>query len=426
MFDNHGDTLMMRLRRFRRARDGAVSPIMALFLIPLIGMIGLAAETGGWYFTQRAAQNAADTSALAAARAGPTYYDQTARATALKYNFQQGVNNATVAPQYPVTCPDGDVSCYKVTITKILPIALTRAVGFNGSDAVGGGRGQKITASAVAKSRIFKDYCVMALATSGNAITMNGNQTLGGCDIYSNAGAKCNGTSFGVNTASVVSNSATDCGSVANYSNATPITDTFAGLSTAGNIPTTTTGCGSGTAPAGNLTKTCWNGDLKLSAGVTTIPAGTTLRIVNGNVIFNGGTLKGEGVTIVFTGPAGNNKAGFFSGSGTLDMSAPTSGTWSGVAVYQDTRMTKAGDFTYSGNTPAFLIQGLIYGKYLDLDFRGAINKHTGGYSCIGVMVRTLTVSGGALFGNTTSECRQAGLTLPDSQAVLTRQALVQ
>jgi hypothetical protein len=42
------------------------------------------------------------------------------------------------------------------------------------------------------------------------------------------------------------------------------------------------------------------------------------------------------------------------------------------------------------------------------------------------VVADQLTISGGSFFANTTSECRQAGLTLPTSQSLLTRQALVQ
>jgi Flp pilus assembly protein TadG len=54
------------LRRYGRDRRGNISSVVALLIIPLVGVIGIATETGNWFLIQRSAQNAADSAVLAA------------------------------------------------------------------------------------------------------------------------------------------------------------------------------------------------------------------------------------------------------------------------------------------------------------------------------------------------------------------------
>jgi Flp pilus assembly protein TadG len=63
-----GDGRLMRfVRRFLHQQLAAVAPMMALMLIPIVGGVAYAVELGSWQYMQRAAQNAADSAALAAA-----------------------------------------------------------------------------------------------------------------------------------------------------------------------------------------------------------------------------------------------------------------------------------------------------------------------------------------------------------------------
>src|SRR5262249_18998011 len=74
------------------------------------------------------------------------------------------------------------------------------------------------------------------------------------------------------------------------------------------------------------------------------------IQITGGNVVFNpgvyvlnnasmkvtGGNITGTGVTFIFTGSSANNIGGIdFSGNGTMNLTAPTSGAYAGVAFYQ-------------------------------------------------------------------------------------------
>src|SRR5258708_473053 len=153
------------------------------------------------------------------------------------------------------------------------------------------------------------------------------------------------------------------CGNVQN-SGVKAITDPYASL--ASNIPTNT--CGGTyylepTAPHGppltnvnNIwststksltgTPTIICGDLKLTTNVsvTTASPGSVLVIENGQLDLNGFTLQtpaGSGLTIIFSGTTGGSwvhgpTSGAGNGTGTLNYAAPTSGTWSGIAMYED------------------------------------------------------------------------------------------
>jgi hypothetical protein len=46
----------------------------------------------------------------------------------------------------------------------------------------------------------------------------------------------------------------------------------------------------------------------------------------------------------------------FLSGGGALDITAPTSGDWSEVAIYQGPSLTKNVDISAAGNTPTWNI----------------------------------------------------------------------
>ena len=78
------------------------------------------------------------------------------------------------------------------------------------------------------------------------------------------------------------------------------------------------------------------------STADTTIdaPTGAVLVIVNGRLDTNGFTFAGSNLTVVFTGSNSPTYQHIPTGSGTFDISAPTSGPWSGIAIYQDPDLT--------------------------------------------------------------------------------------
>jgi hypothetical protein len=81
----------------------------------------------------------------------------------------------------------------------------------------------------------------------------------------------------------------------------------------------------------------------------------------------------------------------------------------------------------YSGSNPTLKIQGLIYLPRAIFTVNGAIDLHSGGLNCLGVIARQVVVGGnGAVFEHPTDQCVQAGLYLPAIPGTSARQALVQ
>lgn len=437
---------LRRLWGVVRERGGAVSPLLTLMLIPMIAAMGIATESSSWFFVQRAAQNAADAAVLAAASndnatTSPTYA-QEAQGVATRYGFTNGVANATVSAVNNATCPSPSTltNCYKVTITKKVGIALTTLVGYNGNTDISGQPAVLVTASAMASKIIPASDCIwtkVSFRTNGAP-----NFDAGGCTLFSNGTTTCNGRDLaGLGFSSGYAIGADKkCGVT---SVTTGPADPFA--STLKNNPPS--GCKDyGAAPPATGGTLDWSGypcvtmskNWTIGAGTTKVLTdtastnkGTVLYMQGGANIALTGTLKadfGQALTIVFTNTAGATPGFLTGGAGTIDFGAPTSGPWSGVALYQDPA-TAANNVTYSGSSPTFNITGMIYAPNASMTFSGAINHETGGYACIAFYVSDLLINGtGSIFSNPTGQCNRAGLSgLPQApNTVSVRQALVQ
>jgi hypothetical protein len=135
----------------------------------------------------------------------------------------------------------------------------------------------------------------------------------------------------------------------------------------------------SGSATLGATTVV--GGDVQLTGDVTVTSsaglAGAVLVIENGMLDTNGhklSTASGSALTIIFSGTSGggNHYPTDNTSAGTLDFMAPTSGTWKGIALYQDPNLTSNVDFSYAGNNPTWNISGAVYLPNASLGFSGA------------------------------------------------------
>jgi hypothetical protein len=401
---------------------GNVTPIMAIVLIPLVGAFAIATETSSWFLNQRSMQNAADSAALAAATNNtggktPANWDQEARGVATRYNYTSGVNNVTVTPTYPVTCPaPWTGNCYQVTISRDIPIRLARLIGYQGDVAMGGARGKTVSAIAIARPTGNGTYCLTALGAAADAISFKGAPSLDltGCDIASAGGASCNGHSGDTVGHSYVANAGDnkDCGPNEIVTSAPA--DIYAGL--ASNI---TNPCG--TRVANTVGAASWTsnksycGDVTLTGNIT-VTSDVVLTIGQGQLDignFNITTTGSGHLTILFTGAAGDGFSHIFTGNGTFDFAAPTSGPWSGVAIYQNPVLTTGVDISNVGNSPTYNVTGLLYLPHSDVSIKGAINHKTGGDNCMSLAANTIDIRGtGSIFAAPTSECDRAGLVL--------------
>ncbi|WP_340266294.1 pilus assembly protein TadG-related protein [Sphingobium mellinum] len=421
------------LTRLRQDRRGNVLVIVGLAMPAILGVMGLAIEGAGWYQVQHSMQNAADAAAVAAATNGTATYQTEANAVTTQYGYQSGVSNVTVVSTNAAACPAGGSNCYKVTITKSVPLFIAGAVGFRGNTTLGSARAVSITASAIAtQDTAPRNYCVLALASSGNAVSFQTNGApkadLTGCSIMSNTGMDCNGHNLGATygDAHGVNNG---CG-LTQSSNVPAVSDPYAYL--ASSIPANT--CSSypqeptkksGTPlPSSNLLSGsyAWTGtqtfcgDVQLTGNVTLTGNQTVVVIRNGQLDTNGYTFKtasGAAATVIFSGSNGSYTHAP-TGGGTIDIAAPTSGTWSGVALYQDPALTTGVDISAAGNSPTWNITGLTYLPNSSVTFSGAVNKSSNGASCFVIVVDSILINGtGSIldYGN----CAAAGLTMPSN-----------
>ena len=404
---------------------GAVAFIFALTATLLIAALGLGIDVGVWHRTDRNLQNAADAAAVAAARNGTSFYQSEAKAVAAQYGLVDGTGGITVTALNNQTCPNGQTNCYLVTVAmSAAPQFFSQVVGIPAPP---------ISTSAMAGGGQTHSYCLLALASSGTdpAITTNGapKADLSACSIMSNTSADCHGHDLKADNGDAHK---TDSGCGINQnSNVAVVADPYKSL--ASDIPADTCGgsypqepskksgsplpasnqwSGAKTLPA--TTIVC--GDLQLigNTTLTTASPGSVLVIENGQLDTNGYTFQtasGSALTIIFSGSAGSYTHAP-TGGGTLNFNAPTSGTWAGVAIYQDPALTTGVDISAAGNSPTWDITGLVYLPHSSVTLSGAVNKSSNGASCFALVVDNITINGtGDILAK--GGCAAAGLNLP-------------
>ena len=415
-----------------RDQRGAIAPLMALMIIPIAGATAMATEMGEWYYFQRLLQNAADSAAIAAAtnnsNTGSTYLNE-ARGAARGFGFVDGENNATVTAAV-VTCPSGaaaDATCYQATLSKVVPIALSALVGFRGDQ--NNGYAQTITSTAVAASAgggaggMYP--CISVNSTADNAFEAKGapKADLSGCTVLSNGGLSCNGGNADLNGknseakvyAIGVKNKTNLCGTD-QIEIPAALDDPYKSL--ASNIPNNTCSTYKAvtvtTIPTGNTT---YCGDVTLGGNVT-LTGQNTITIFNGTLNVPAGktlsTGAGASATVIFSGTNATSSVRAPGASGTLDFTAPSSGPWAGVAIYQDPRMTglpsTSLNVTYKGNEPTWNVSGLAYLPLSDVLWAGAVNKSSTGQNCFMLVSKTFHVNGEFNYNTSTSDCQKLGL----------------
>ena len=426
--------------RFGRDRRGNISTMVALLIVPLVGVMGVATETGNWFAIQRSAQNAADSAVIAAATnatgtsavANQTYVTE-GRSVASNFGFTNGANSTTVA----VTYPDNSVptkcnsKCYAVTITRTVPVYMNRIIGWAST--------QTVTAKSVAISQVTPtSYCLVSLGTSGTGFQVNGGHSvnLNGCNVLSNGDVTCNGSNSNGGANSITygpSGSNKKCSPSTQESSV--FVDPYAALSSnipadncMGVYPQEPTKKNQSALPSSNtlggnidwssqtLIQKCGDVQLSSNVNITTASPGTVLVIYNGMLDLASYKLAATGgLTIIFSGSNSGGYSHIPTGGTLLDFSAPTSGTWKGVALMQDSALTNGVDMSAAGNSPGWNISGLIYVPNSNLSFSGTVNKAASGLDCFVLIDKNFASAGTGNILESQSQCAQQGVTLPSA-----------
>lgn len=394
----------MRLQRLAsslfRNVDGSVAILTALALPVLLGGIAFGAEVGLWHMKQREMQHAADVAAYSAAIRLQKHDNQsTLEAVALNVARQSGFDpskGSITVTTPPTSGPNaGNAKMVAVSLTQnvdryITSIFSRTAVTVAGR-AVAGFTGLPVctlalspsapTALATKASSTSSFDCLAASnSVANNAFSTAGSSSFTAACVYSSGGYATNGSSgFRL----------TDCPSV--VTNADPTIDPYSDVA----FPTSASTCVHGNIGSNNVATTVSPGhycSLSLSGDITFQPG---LYIVDGNIASNGQSLTGSGVTFAFGGSAN------LSGSVSMNLSAPTSGTYSGLLFFGDRDATLE-NHKITGSTGSTL-QGALYFPTGDLEYSGSSATTNG---CTQVIANTILFSGNSTIR---SSCELAG-----------------
>jgi hypothetical protein len=366
----------------------------------LLGVAGLGVEVGSWYFIHERMQSAADAAALSAATSAvtdggaslTTTIQSQGKAVASSYNYVDGTAGTTVTVNYPPLTGPNKAAAGAVEIIIQQPQSrLFSAIWATGT--------VPIAARAVAVGQSGSG-CVLALnKTAQSAISVSGSTTanLVNCNMLSNSTT----TSLSVgNTASVTANAVYLAGSVMGSASITaphgittnhaPFSDPYSSVQ----IPSFS-GC--------DFNSSNYKTTATMSPGVycngVTFTANAVVTMQPGTYYIDRGTWKmaggavvsGTNVTIVFTSSTGNNYAtASIQGGANLNITGPSSGNFSGIAIYGDRNIPTGTSFDLAGGSGQN-IGGAVYLPTAALNYQGGASLST---SCTQVIADTIAFNG--------------------------------
>jgi hypothetical protein len=415
-------------RRTQLARDenGFVMAVVAGIMTILVGMAGLAVDTGLWYAIKRQNQSAADEAALSGAMEVAVGKDPTALANCAAWRnaFDNSVSSSTCPTSLtgvtvnnpPASGNHASDSNYVEVILAKQQTALFASVSL---------ANVTIKNRAVAGPQLSTPACVLALAnlpsllgTNQTGITLAGssvNVNTGNCSLDTNSTSSTsvvfNGNPTLMSYTIVTSGDYSAGGATvtlqkAASTHAAATTDPYA--STTHPMPPSCVPNTNITNPALLTNNGCYN-NISITGGGS-IPSGTYFIQGTGTKqsaflsISGTGTVTGTGVTFVLFKGADVNI------SGDVTLSAPTSGPWQGILFWQDKDTTPdcgTGSFcdSFTGGSTSSLT-GALYFPGGNVDFSG-----NSGSTCTVLIANNVEFHGTPTMS--ASGCIAAGVTPP-------------
>lgn len=391
------------LSAIRADAGGGVAIMVALMMPVMVLGMGLGAETGFQYMTQRNLQYAADLAAHAGGvrlRAGDSKaaIDASALLVATKAGFVASQGSMQLNTP-PTTGPNaGNARSVEVALTKMQPRFFSAII--NNQPVV-------IRARAVANVvASASSACVLALSpTVPRAITVSGSTdvSLVGCDVASNSNASDSfwmanssakltvGCVHSVGGAVTTSNlHLLTCAAAEEF--APVVRDPYADVAEpSANMPCATDKNASifqptYAHPSGVLAmRFCGGLDIKskvtFKPGLYIIDGGDFTLNANATVVSSEAGITSTGTTFFLTGGATIK----FTGGGSLDMQAPTTGPYAGILVFASRHQTGL-THDIQGNFGS-TTQGAIYAPTSAISFSGNSTTTNGCTQVIGLTV---------------------------------------
>ncbi len=381
-----------RDRRQRNGESGSILILTALSMVVLLGIAALALDVSFMYDKRNQLHAAADAGAKSAAfelQRNPSISLTDLQTFANQQVSAHGFNptgTTSVVVHHPPTSGafNGNSGYVEVIVSEPTSTFFGKILGW--ASMTPGARAVAGTSNNLA--------CVTTLAPSRtspfNSLEIgNSTLTLNGCDVAvggnlngSNPNSTINGTPLP--SVGIVGSCTGTCGDcplptssrcMGNLTTGAPApTDPLSGLT----APTNPGGCIAGVAAT--LSPGCYT---SIASSVGNLTAG--VYYVTGTVTAS--NLTGTGVMIYLTG-AGNITAG---NNDQLHLSAPTSGPYTGIAIFQDP--TDTNDFT-TGNHFTMDVSGAVYMPGADVSFANHLSF--GGTNCAVFIAHSLNTNNGS------------------------------
>jgi len=396
-----------------RDRNGQALILAALCMPVVLGFLGFALDVGLLTVEKRKAQAAADSAAVAgAAELNFGDYASAAQSAAALNGFTNGVNGATVKVNPSGTSTPSPLNgmyanqpgYVEVIVSQRTPTAF---MGLFSQSSV------KVSARAVATLGNAQN-CIYVLKSSGTTVSLDNNAQLTspGCGMVANSsgspaisvtgGANVTASTVEVAGSTYVDNSGSKISPSA-LTGIVPVSDPLAYLTAP---PYTASSCtadplthyGNGgssysvgpgsaysTTQAGNTV--CYT-SLSLGMNSDTVTVNPGIYVITGALSFaSATTLGGNGVTFYLVG----NGSVTIANGATLNLSAPTTGTYNGILFYQDRSDAQAASIQ-GGATST--LQGILYFP----DAALSIGNGTTLTFYTPIVASTLTIVGGSTF----------------------------
>jgi hypothetical protein len=382
-------TLSKLLRHWRRDITGGAAVIFGLTTPVIIGGGVFGLEVGTWYYDRVKLQQAADAGAYAAGianLAGQNYTTMLATATsAATINGYDSAKGTLTLNTPPTSGSNQNPNATEVLLTRTEPQYFTKIFGL--SPAV-------VRARSVASYVMASNACILALdPTVSRAVQFSGSSTvnLNGCSVMANS----------IAPDSIYSQGATNV--------------TVPCLLTAGDVQINTyvhmTACTSAVTnlpivrdPYKDVAEPAVTGNCKNDNGATLQPGrycgGLTLNgnknlqpgtyIVDGGVLRSNGSanISGTGVTFYLA----NNARVSLNGNAYMNVTAPTSGTYSGILFFGSRTNSYSSDISLNGTADSALT-GVIYAPAQPVTFIGDMEGANG---CTQIVSKTISWNGNA------------------------------
>jgi len=400
--------------------EGAGTLVMTAILFPMIlGFGGLGLDVTDWYMQKRDVQNLADMAAIEAVHTGNYYSGSSLKDKVSTFLTHYGMDAKTDTLTFNSPPASGDYAGKN----GFMEVILSRQVRMDFLSIFYGLSGNNLTvnvaARAVAGTLIIGPQCIVALdKTADRALEFSGTaEVVAECGVASNS---TSGQSIYVGgNASLTADPAMAVGDIVVSGSGTLVTnsplqtfaqptkDPYANLP----IPPISACDVTGSTTVNDnqvMTPGRYCGDITVKGSNVTFAPGTYV-IDGGDFTANAGSqFAGDGVTFILTGDTPSDVGSVnINGGSTADLTAPTSGTYEGILMYQDPKAD------YRTNPAKFLggadlqYDGVIYMPSSDITFSGGAS---GDPSCMQIFGATVTFTGSSHVGNDDSICQSLNM----------------